>query len=191
MHFIYERLISVLVCFGYISLLYEFLFAGKWNASKYVFSGLASNPLKSIWTKWGNVALYCIAVTLQCDPLCRSQWPDTISFYLVLKGPAQHFFSRPVVKNMGTEWWWLCLYCWRSPAHTSVPCTALSLTSWPDRATSTPSFMNHALWTHTALHMSYLLAGCLCCGRLRLFVLRSSTLSRLKLKCNTANHKLQ
>lgn len=52
----------------------------------------------------GNVAFYCIAVTLQCDPLCRSQWTDTISFYLVLKGPAQQFSSWPVVKNMGTEW---------------------------------------------------------------------------------------
>lgn len=28
--------------------------------------------------------------------------------------------SRCVVKNMGTEWWWLCLYWWRSPARTRL-----------------------------------------------------------------------
>lgn len=34
--------------------------------------------------------------------------------------------------------WWLHPYCWRSPAHTSVPCTALSLTRWPNGANMEP-----------------------------------------------------
>lgn len=105
----------------------------------------------------------------------------TITFYLVLKGPAQHFFSWPVVKNIGTEWWWLCLYSWRSLAHTSVPCIALSLTSWPDRATSTRNFMNHALWTHTVQHVFYRVAGFLDCSRPMLFVLHSSAIIQLKI----------
>lgn len=36
-----------------------------------------------------------------------------------------------------------------------------------------------------------LLHSCLCCGRLGLFILSSSTIFQLKLKFNTVNHKLQ
>lgn len=133
-------------------LLHEIVFAGQWKAPKYVYCEVPNNPLKSISTKWGNVAFCCIAVALQCDPACRSRWMDTMSFYLVPKGPAQQFFSQPVVKNMAMEWWWLHPYPWRSPASTSLPCTAPSLPSWPDRAPSTVNFMNHALWTLTVQH---------------------------------------
>lgn len=160
------------------------MFAGKWKAPKYVHCVLWSNPPKFIWTNWVNVAFYCTAVTLQRDPPSRSQWTDTMSFSLVPKWPAQHFISWPVVENIGTEQWWLNPYCWRSPAHTSVPCTATSLTSWPDRATSTMNSMNHALWTHTVQH---LLFPTLCCGRLRIFVLSSSSVFHLKLKLHAVN----
>lgn len=73
------------------------------------------------------------AATLQCDPPLRSRWAVTLyySLHCRLKGRAQHFFSWPAEekkkRNMGTEWWWLHLCDWRSPAHTSVPCAALSL----------------------------------------------------------------
>lgn len=68
--------------------------------------------------------LHCTVLQWPCNAILYAgpsgQLLYTISLYLVPKGPAQHFLSRPVVKNMGTEWWWLCLYCWRSPAHTRL-----------------------------------------------------------------------
>lgn len=55
-------------CFGSIFLFCDFLFAGKWKASKYVYTVFASNPLKSVRTKWGecSILLYC------SDPAMRS-----------------------------------------------------------------------------------------------------------------------
>lgn len=152
----YERLISVFFCFGEIFLLCEFLLVGKLNASKYVLCR-CWQVIRSSPSELSEGMLHCTVLQWPCNAILYAgpsgQLLYTISLYVVLKGPAQHFLSRPVVRNMGTEWWWLCLYCWRSPAHTSVPCTALSLTSWPDRATSSPNFMNHALWTHSTAHI--------------------------------------
>lgn len=43
----------------------------------------------------------CIAVALQCDPACRSQWMDTMSFYLVPKELAQQFFLSACCEKHG------------------------------------------------------------------------------------------
>lgn len=52
--------------------------------------------------------------------------------------PPQHF---PPPGNHGSRvviTWWLHPYCWRSPVHTSVPCTALSLTRRSNGANMEP-----------------------------------------------------
>lgn len=141
-----------------------------------------TNPLQSVCVKWGNVAFLCIAVTLQCDPLFRSQWTDTMSFYLVPKGPAQHFFpllacrggegEKKPKQTMGAERWWLHSYCWRSPAHTrlfhALFCPSrVDLTGWHRPRTS---WIMHYR-KHTAQHRLCLVAHCLCSRGLKVFVL--------------------
>lgn len=137
---------------------------------------LVCNPCNRIWAKGENVAFYCIAVTLQCDPSCRSHWAVTLYYTVasIVRWRQQRsiFFSPPGLfwKAWEHSGWWLHLYGWRSPAHMSVLCTVPSLTSWPDRASSTPPiFMNHAHTPCSTVRLA-LVAGRLFCCSLSLFV---------------------
>lgn len=172
---LYKSLISILFCFCSIFLLSELLlFAGKSKAPKYVHCVLPSNPPKSIWTKWENVAFYCTAVTLQCDPPSRSRWTDTMSFYLVPKWPAQHFISWPVVKNIGMERWWLLLKV--TCTHVcSLYCYVSHKLTW--QGDIDPEL--HESCTIDTLCTARIVPDCLCCGRLRIFVLSTSTVCLL------------
>lgn len=139
-------------------------------------------PLKPDLEKWGNFVFICIAVTLQHDPLCRSQWAVTLYYPVASiacwRGQRSTFPPWPVVENMGTEQWWLHLYSWRSPVHWSALCSVLSLTSWPDRAASTPL----TPWIINAIqHVPPTVVGRLCCSKLSLFIQSCSAIFQLKM----------